>query len=120
MHGRKGRALHGPYPPPTFQGGAPTFVLAISVPLLGGVRGGFHVSLTQRLEAGLQRWLATLCRPESRQTICRIRKIQKRHSMEARRYGGCSQDAQANLPGATFLTSFTPLAVVWNQTLMLP
>ena len=30
------------------------------------------------------------------------------------------QDAQANLAGATCLTSFTPLAVVRNQTLMLP
>jgi len=30
------------------------------------------------------------------------------------------QDAQANLPGWTFLISFMPFAVVWNQTLMLP
>ena len=30
------------------------------------------------------------------------------------------QDAQANLPGSTFLISFMPFAVVWNQTLMLP
>src|SRR5205823_12855808 len=33
---------------------------------------------------------------------------------------GPSQDPQANLPGSTFLISFIPLAVVWNQTLMLP
>ena len=30
------------------------------------------------------------------------------------------QEAQANLPGSTFLISFIPFAVVWNQTLTLP
>jgi len=30
------------------------------------------------------------------------------------------QDAQANLPGSTFLISLMPFAVVWNQTLTLP
>ena len=34
--------------------------------------------------------------------------------------GEIHQEAQANLPGSTFLISFIPFAVVWNQTLMLP
>ena len=31
-----------------------------------------------------------------------------------------NQEVQANLPGATLEISFTPLAVLWNQALMLP
>ena len=31
-----------------------------------------------------------------------------------------NQDTQANRPGSTFLISFIPFAVVWNQTLILP